>query len=150
MSRKTIVAQSKKRKISTWIIAWTDNFMQNRRINFVVEDETTTMSNVNVDISHDFSIEFILYLFYNIDFLKLLKRLFRWIVVIDFVNDINIFTYDFNIMSNCRVLKRCIRIAKYEHVDMKLFSRRSNTSSFIWREIQKNLTCKQSFASATS
>jgi hypothetical protein len=64
------------------------------------------MNNVNDDLSQDFLISFILYLFYNVDFLKLLKRSFRRVVVLIFVNDINILTYEFNITSNCRVLKK--------------------------------------------
>jgi hypothetical protein len=51
-------------------------------------------------------ISFILYLFYNVDLLKLWKRSFRRIIVINFVNDINILTYNSNITSNCRVLKK--------------------------------------------
>ncbi len=63
------------------------------------------MNNVNVIISQDFFIFFILYLFYNVDFLKLLKRLFRQVATLNFVNDIKILTYEFNITSNCRILK---------------------------------------------
>jgi hypothetical protein len=80
--------------------------MQDRRITLVINSETTTMNNVNVDISQDFSIFFILYLFYNADFLKLLKRSFRRIATLNFVNDINILTYEFSIMSNCRIWKK--------------------------------------------
>jgi hypothetical protein len=64
------------------------------------------MNNVNVDISQNFFVFFILYLFYNADFLKLLKRSFRRVAALNFVNDINILTYEFNITSNCRILKK--------------------------------------------
>ncbi len=80
--------------------------MQHRRFNLIVNDEIMIMSNVNVDISQNSSIFSILYLFYNVDFLKLLKQLFRSIVAIDFMNNINIFTYDVNITNNCRVLEK--------------------------------------------
>jgi hypothetical protein len=80
--------------------------MQNRRITFAINSDTTTMSNVNVDISQDLFVSFIMYLFYNVDFLKLLKRSFRRIVTLNFVNDINILTYEFSITSNCRILKK--------------------------------------------
>jgi hypothetical protein len=106
VSKERLLHNLKKRKISTWIIAWTNNFLQNRRISLVIEDETTTMNNVNDDISQKSSISLILCLFYNFDLLKFLKRFFRRMIVIDFVNDINILTYDLNIMSNCRVLKK--------------------------------------------
>jgi hypothetical protein len=45
-------------------------------------------------------------MFYNVDFLKPLKWSFRQIIVIDILNYINIFTYDFNITSNDRLLKK--------------------------------------------
>jgi hypothetical protein len=80
--------------------------MQNRRIIFVINSDTMTMNNVNVDISQNFCVFFRLYLFYNADFLKLLKRFFRRIAALNFVNDINILTYEFNIMNNCRILKK--------------------------------------------
>jgi hypothetical protein len=106
VSRTRLLHNFRKRKILTWIIVWTNNFMQNRRITLVINSDTTTMSNVNVDISQKFFVFFILYLFYNADLLKLLKRSFRRVATLDFVNDINILTYEFNIMSNCRILKK--------------------------------------------
>jgi hypothetical protein len=108
-----------KKKVSTWIIAWTNNFMQNRHISLVIEDKTTTMNYVNVDISQNSSISLILYLFYNVDFLKLLKRSFRRMIIINFVNNINIFTHDFNIINNFRVLKKM-------HAHCETWTRRHN------------------------
>jgi hypothetical protein len=96
----------KKKRIFTWIIVWTNNFMQNRRITFVINNDTTTMNNVNVDISQNSFVFFILYLFYNVNLLKLLKRSSRRIATLNFVNDINILTYKFNITSNYRILKK--------------------------------------------
>jgi hypothetical protein len=37
--------------------------------------------------------------------LKLLKRSFRRVATLNFVNDINILTYEFNMTSNCLILK---------------------------------------------
>jgi hypothetical protein len=106
VSKARLLHNLKKRRILTWIIAWTNNFMQNRRITFAINSDTTTMNNVNVDISQNSFVFFILYLFYNADLLKLLKRSFRRIAALDFVNDINILTYEFNITNNCRILKK--------------------------------------------
>jgi hypothetical protein len=105
VSRIRLLHNLQKKRIFTWIIVWTNNFMQDRRITFAINNDTTTMSNVNVDISQNFFVSFILYLFYNADFLKLLKRSFRRVAALNFVNDINILTYEFNITSNCRILK---------------------------------------------
>jgi hypothetical protein len=37
VSREKLLHNLKKRRISTWIIAWTNNFIQNRKINFIVK-----------------------------------------------------------------------------------------------------------------
>jgi predicted RNA binding protein with dsRBD fold (UPF0201 family) len=109
VSKTRLLHNFRKRRILTWIIVWTNSFMQNRRITFAINSDTTTMSNVNVDISQSSFVSFILYLFYNADFLKLLKRFFRRVAALDFVNDINILTYEFSITSNCRILKKNAR-----------------------------------------
>jgi hypothetical protein len=106
VSRERLLHNLKKRRISTWIIAWTDNFMQDRKINLIVKAKQTIMNNVNVDISQKSSMSSILYLFYNANLLKLLEQSLRKMIVIDFVNDINIFIYDINTISNCRLLKK--------------------------------------------
>jgi predicted RNA binding protein with dsRBD fold (UPF0201 family) len=106
VSKTRLLHNLRKRRILTWIIVWTNSFMQDRRITFAINSDTTTMSNVNVDISQNSFVSFILYLFYNVDLLKLLKRSFRRVAALDFVNNINILTYEFNITSNCRILKK--------------------------------------------
>jgi hypothetical protein len=106
VSKVRLLHNLKKRRISAWIIIWTNSFMQKRRITLVIDNDTTTMSNVNVDISQNSFVSFILYLFYNADFLKLLKRSFRQVAALNFVNEINILTYEINITSNCRILKK--------------------------------------------
>jgi hypothetical protein len=106
VSKTRLLHNLKKRRILIWIIVWTNSFMQNRRITLVINSDTTTMSNVNVDISQNSFVFFILYLFYNADLLKLLKRSSRRVAALDFVNDINILTYESDITSNCRILKK--------------------------------------------
>ncbi len=106
VSRERLLHNLKKRRISTWIIAWTDNFMQNKSINFIVKAEQTIMSNVNVDISQKLSMSSILYLFCNANLLKFLEQSSRKMIVINFVNDINILIYDISTINNCRLLKK--------------------------------------------
>jgi hypothetical protein len=48
----------------------------------------------------------ILYLFYNANLLKFFEQSSHKMIVIDFVNDINIFIYDINMINNCRLLKK--------------------------------------------
>ncbi len=106
VSKARLLHNLRKRRILTWIIVWTNNFMQDRRITLVINNDTITMNNVNVDISQSFFVSLILYLFYNVDFLKLLKRFFRRIAALNFVNDINILTYESSITNSCRILKK--------------------------------------------
>ncbi len=106
VSKARLLHNLRKKRILTWIIVWTNSFMQDRRITLAINSDTTTMSNVNVDISQNFFVFLILYLFYNADLLKLLKRFFRRIAALNFVNDINILTYESSITSNCRILKK--------------------------------------------
>jgi hypothetical protein len=49
--RTRLLHNFRKRRIFTWIIVWTNNFMQNRRIIFAINSDATTMSNINVNIS---------------------------------------------------------------------------------------------------
>ncbi len=106
VSRERLLHNLKKRRISTWIVIWTDNFMQDRKINLIVKTRQTIINNVNVDISQKSSMSLILYLFYNANLLKLFEQSSRKMIVIDFVNDINILIYNINTISNCRLLKK--------------------------------------------
>jgi hypothetical protein len=40
-----------KKRISTWVVAWTNNFMQDKKINFIVKTKKTIINNINIDIS---------------------------------------------------------------------------------------------------
>jgi hypothetical protein len=80
--------------------------MQDKKINFIVKARQTIINNVNVDISQKLLMLLILYLFYNANLLKLFEQSSHKMIVIDFVNDINIFIYDINTINNCRLLKK--------------------------------------------
>ncbi len=64
----------------------------------------TTKCSVNINISQDFSLLLILYLFYNANLLKACDNIKLRTNFIDFVNDINILTYEKFMKCNCRVL----------------------------------------------
>jgi hypothetical protein len=106
VSREKLLYNLKKRRISTWIIVWTDNFLQNRRISLIVKTRQIVINNVNVDISQKSSMSSILYLFYTANLLKFFKQSSRRMIVIDFMNDINILIYNINTINNCRLLKK--------------------------------------------
>ncbi len=101
-------------------MTWTSNFMKDRHITLIIDDDTTFMNRINVDISQDSSISFIFYFFYNANILKSLKRSRYKIIVIEFVNDINILIYETSTKSNCRALKKA-------HVECELWARRHET-----------------------
>jgi ribosome-associated translation inhibitor RaiA len=117
VSKEKLIHNLRKRRISNWIIAWIDNFMQNRCTTLRINEQSTLMNQIKVDISQNFFVSFILYLFYNADILKVFERFKYKITIIDFVDDINILTYDTSITSNCRALKKT-------HVICELWTRR--------------------------
>jgi hypothetical protein len=117
VSRERLIHNLRKRRISNWIIAWIDSFMQNKCTTLKVDEQSTFMSQIKVDISQNFFVSLILYLFYNADILKVFERFKYKITIIDFVDDINILTYDTSITSNCRALKKT-------HVICELWARR--------------------------
>jgi predicted RNA binding protein with dsRBD fold (UPF0201 family) len=106
VSKERLIHNLRKKRISNWIIAWIDNFMQNRCTTLKINEQSTLMNQIKVDISQNFFMSFILYLFYNANILKVFERFKYKITIIDFVNDINILTYDTSITSNCRALKK--------------------------------------------
>ncbi len=80
--------------------------MQNKNIILFIDDQTMLMSRINADISQNSFVFLILYLFYNANILKAFEISKYKITVINFVNDINILTYDISTTSNCKALKQ--------------------------------------------
>jgi hypothetical protein len=106
----------RKKEISNWIIIWTSSFMKEKHITLTIDDDTTFMNKTNADISQDLLISFIFYFFYNTDILKSLKRSRYKIIVIEFVNDINILIYEMSTKNNCKALKKI-------HVECELWTK---------------------------
>ena len=82
------------------------NFLKNKNIILIIERYTQTKHQVNVNISHNFSFFLILYLFYNMNLLKMCENIKLHFNVTNFVNDINILIYNKFIKRNCDVLKK--------------------------------------------
>ncbi len=91
--------------------------MQNKRTTLRMSEQSTLMSQIEVDISQNSFVSIILYLLYNAHILKVFERFKYKITIIDFVDDINILTYDTSITSNCKALKKT-------HVICELWTRR--------------------------
>ena len=70
------------------------NFLKNKNIILIIKRYTQTRRRINVNISHNSSFSLILYLFYNANLLKTCKNVKLRFNVTNFVNDINILTYN--------------------------------------------------------
>jgi hypothetical protein len=103
--RERLLHNLRKRDISNWIIRWTDSFMKNKHISLTLSTSTMISRLIKADISQKSCIFSILYLFYNVDLLKIFERSFQRVAVVSFVNDINFLTYDIFTKQNCRTLK---------------------------------------------
>jgi len=71
-----------------------------------IDDYTTMKHNININISQDFLLSSILYLFYNANLLEVCDDIKLRTNFTDFMNDVNILTYKEFIKRNCRVLSK--------------------------------------------
>jgi hypothetical protein len=91
--------------------------MRDRHISLTLSNATMTSRLIKADISQKSSISSILYLFYNADLLKVFEKSSRRIAIVNFVDDINLLTYDISTEQNCRTLKHL-------HQECETWSRR--------------------------
>ena len=96
----------RKKRISSKLLKWVKNFLKNRNIILIIERYTQTKRRISVNISQNFLFSSILYLFYNANLLKTCKDVKLRFNVTNFMNDINILTYNEFIKRNCDVLKK--------------------------------------------
>ncbi len=94
----------KKRKVSKLLFKFVKNFLKDWRITITIDDYMMMKCSVNVNISQDSSLSLILYLFYNANLLEACDNIKLKTNFINFVNDINILTYEEFMKCNCRVL----------------------------------------------
>jgi len=94
----------KKRKVSRLLLKFVKNFLKNQCIMITIDDYIIMKCSVNVNISQDSSLSSILYLFYNVNLLKAYDDIKLKTSFTDFMNNINILTYEEFIKCNCKVL----------------------------------------------
>jgi hypothetical protein len=99
--RDKLLHNLRKRDISNWIIRWTNSFMRDRHISLTLSNATMTSRLIKTNISQNFFISSIFYLFYNVDLLKIFERSLKQITIVNFVNDINFLIYDIFTKQNC-------------------------------------------------
>jgi len=110
----------KKRKVSRLLFKFVKNFLKNRCITMTIDDYMMMKCSMNIDISQDFSLSLILYLFYNANLLKACNDIKLRINFTNFVNDINILIYKEFMKCNCKVLSeiydRCKQWSKMHDI----------------------------------
>ena len=80
--------------------------MRNKIIALIINTRITNTFNIRIKISQNSSLSLILYLFYNADLLKMCEKSKSKTNVKNFVNDVNILTYNINIEKNCKTFEK--------------------------------------------
>ncbi len=104
VAHSKLLHDMKKRRVFRLLLKFVKNFLRNWRITITIDDYTTMKCNININISQDFLLSSILYLFYNMNLLKACDDIRLRINFTDFINDVNILIYKEFIKCNCRVL----------------------------------------------
>ena len=96
----------RKKKVSNRLLKWVKNFLKNKNTTLIIKGHTMTKREVNVNISQNSSFFLMLYLFYNANLLKSCENVRLRLNVIQFVNNINILTYNESTEQNCEMLEK--------------------------------------------
>jgi hypothetical protein len=112
MSHVRLIHDMKKRKISRWIIDWISNFLFDRFTILAVNWRAIESFSMRIEISQKFSFFSILYLFYNVDLLKMCNKLETNTRFLEYVDDVNILIYEKSIEENCRNLEKMHKLCE--------------------------------------
>ncbi len=93
----------KMKRTSDYIVEWVCSFLENQETSLKFNEQTSDMHKINADILQRFFISSIFFLFFNARLIEKCKALKK---VLNFINDINILTYDKFIEEICRILSR--------------------------------------------
>jgi len=96
----------KKKRVFRLLLEFVKNFLKNQCITITINDYMMMKCSVNINISQDFLLSSILYLFYNMNLLKACNDIRLRINFTDFINDVNILTYEKFMKCNCKVLSK--------------------------------------------
>ena len=96
----------KKKKVLNKLLKWVKNFLKNKNTTLIIKNYMMTERKVSVNISQNSSFFSMLYLFYNANLLKSCKNVKLRFNVTEFVNDINILTYNESIKQSCEMLEK--------------------------------------------
>ncbi len=96
----------KMRRTLSYIVEWACSFLENRETLLIFDEQTSIMREINADISQEFFISSIFFLFFNISLIEKCEALKIKIEVLNFINDINILAYDRFIEEICKILSK--------------------------------------------
>ncbi len=120
VAHSRLLHDMKKRRVLRLLLEFVKNFLRNWRITIIINDYMMMKCSVNVNISQDSLLSSILYLFYNVNLLKACDDISLRTSFTDFINNINILTYEEFIKCNCKVLSeiydRCEQWSKMHDI----------------------------------
>jgi hypothetical protein len=112
ISHERLIHDLRKRRISKWIIDWVINFLQNCTTILTMNRKTIASFSMRTKTFQKFSLSFVLYLFYNVDLLKMCDKFEINTKFLKYANDVNILIYDKSRNENCRNLKRVHKLCE--------------------------------------
>ncbi len=101
-----------KKEFSNLIIDWINNFLFDRFTTFAINRRMIKSFLMQIEISQSFSFFSILYLFYNVDLLKMCNKFKTNIKFVEYVDDVNILIYGKSIDENCRNFEKMHRLCE--------------------------------------
>jgi hypothetical protein len=101
-----LIHNLRKRKISQWIIIWVSSFMNDWSITLIINRRVIEFFAIFTNISQNSSVSFLLYLFYNANLLKMCDRLDINTRFFEYVDDVNILTYDKSIEEKLQNIRK--------------------------------------------
>ncbi len=120
IAHSRLLHDMKKRRVFRLLLKFVKNFLRNQHIMITINDYTMMKHNMNVDISQDFLLSSILYLFYNVNLLKACDNIRLRTSFTNFIDDVNILTYKKFMKCNCKVLSeiydRCKQWSKMHDI----------------------------------
>jgi len=106
VTHNRLLHDMKKRKVFRLLLKFVKNFLKDQHITITIDDYMMMKCNVNVDILQNSSLSSILYLFYNVNLLEACDDIKLRTNFTNFMNDVNILTYEEFIKCNCKVLNK--------------------------------------------
>ncbi len=131
----------KMKRTSDYIVEWACSFLENWETLLRFNKQTSDMREINADILQRFFISSILFLFFNASLIEKCKTLKIKIKVLNFINDINILTYNKFIEEICKTLSRAHDVCtKWVHIhDATFTSEKYEFTHFIRKSKRFNM-----------